>query len=109
MDAVFSNTPVVDPGELWLERVLVSPPGLRALEPRPQPVTVHTKPERVKLSRRELQIVRFIALGMRNFEIAERLGIGEQTVKNHLHKVFQKTGVRDRLDMALYAVFHGIY
>jgi DNA-binding NarL/FixJ family response regulator len=109
MEAVFASDPITDSSELWLERVLTKSADLHVVPPPPQ----HSKPpaskERVKLSRRELEIVRCIASGMRNFEIAERLGIGEQTVKNHLHKAFLKTGVRDRLEMALYAVHHGLY
>jgi DNA-binding NarL/FixJ family response regulator len=110
MEVVFASDPISDSSELWLERVLTNRAQLHVVPPasrRSDPSSPST--ERVKLSRRELEIVRCIASGMRNFEIAERLGIGEQTVKNHLHKAFQKTGVRDRLEMALYAVYHGIY
>jgi len=60
------------------------------------------------LSRREREIVRFVALGLRNHEIAERLAIGEATVKTHLNKVFQKLGVRDRVDVARYAIRVGL-
>ena len=39
-----------------------------------------------------------VAQGYRNKEIAEKLFISEQTVKNHLHNIFDKLGVSDRLD-----------
>ena len=39
-----------------------------------------------------------------NREIAQRMFISEQTVKNHLHNIFDKLGVSDRLELALYAI-----
>jgi len=60
------------------------------------------------LSRREREIVRLVALGLRNHEIAERLAIGEATVKTHLNKVFQKLAIRDRVDVARYAIRVGL-
>lgn len=109
MEAVYTHTPIVDSRELWLERVLTKPAGLRVVEPPAQRSAAPATTVRIKLSRRELEIVQLITLGLRNFEIAEKLGIGEQTVKNHLHKVFQKTGVRDRLELALYSVHHRLH
>jgi len=48
------------------------------------------------LSRRELEVVRGVAQGLRNRQIAERLGIAEGTVKLHLHTVYTKLGVDGR-------------
>jgi two-component system, NarL family, nitrate/nitrite response regulator NarL len=45
-------------------------------------------------------------LSFRNREIGEKLFISEQTVKNHLHNIFDKLGVSDRLELALYAIHH---
>src|SRR5712671_338192 len=45
-------------------------------------------------------------LSVRNKEIGEKLFISEQTVKNHLHNIFDKLGVSDRLELALYAIHH---
>jgi DNA-binding NarL/FixJ family response regulator len=94
----------IEAGELALERALA-----RLVTPRPSPPPVPIQKPKIKLSRRESQIIRFIAIGLRNSEIAERLEIGEQTVKNHLHNIFQKARVRDRLDLALFAVYHGFF
>ena len=58
------------------------------------------------LSDREKQIVQHVAQGFRNKEIAEKLFISEQTVKNHLHNIFDKLGISDRLELALYAIHH---
>ncbi len=49
------------------------------------------------LTRREQQLVEMISRGSTNKEIAGELGLSEQTVKNHIHRVLRKLGVRDRL------------
>ncbi|MBI3935035.1 MAG: response regulator transcription factor [Acidobacteria bacterium] len=56
------------------------------------------------LSARERQVVELVSQGFRNREIAQRMFISEQTVKNHLHNIFDKLGVSDRLELALYAI-----
>ncbi len=60
-------------------------------------------PWRSQLSNRETEIIRCVAAGLRNAEVAERLLIGESTVKTHLNNIFQKLGIRDRVELALYA------
>jgi len=54
-----------------------------------------------KLSEREQQVARLVAAGSSNKEIAERLAITERTVKAHLTAVFEKLGLRDRLQLSL--------
>jgi two-component system nitrate/nitrite response regulator NarL len=58
------------------------------------------------ISDREKEIVLLVVQGFRNREIGARLFISEQTVKNHLHNIFDKLGVSDRLELALYAIHH---
>src|SRR5262249_18794425 len=55
------------------------------------------------LTPREREIVRWVALGLRNAEVAQRLFISEQTVKTHLNNIFQKLAIRDRVELTLYA------
>jgi len=61
------------------------------------------------LSAREREIVALVAQGFKNKEMAERMFISEQTVKNHLHNIFDKLGVSDRLELALYAIHHNLH
>lgn len=60
------------------------------------------------LSRRESEIVKMVAAGLRNKEIAAKLFIGEGTVKTHLHAIYRKLGVHGRVELTLYAREHGI-
>jgi two-component system, NarL family, response regulator len=55
------------------------------------------------LSAREAEVVRYVARGLRNAEIAANLSISEETVKTHLNRIFRKLGVRDRVELVLYA------
>jgi two-component system NarL family response regulator len=61
-----------------------------------------------QLTAREGEIVRCVALGLRNAEVAKRLSITEGTVKTHLNNVFQKLGFRDRVELARYAYRVGL-
>jgi DNA-binding NarL/FixJ family response regulator len=54
-----------------------------------------------RLTPRERQIVRALLAGRTNREIGERLGVREQTIKNHLSVIYGKVGVRNRLELAL--------
>src|SRR5712664_1685549 len=65
--------------------------------------------ERSPLSQREREIVQLVAQGYKNKEMAEKMFISEQTVKNHLHNIFDKLGVSDRLELALYAIHKNIH
>lgn len=51
------------------------------------------------LTRREQQLIPFIARGLTNKEIASQLNLSEQTIKNHVHRMLQKVGVGDRLSV----------
>jgi DNA-binding NarL/FixJ family response regulator len=61
-----------------------------------------------RLTPREREIVREVARGLRNAEVAQRLFISEVTVKTHLGNIFQKLGLRDRVGLTLYAIRVGI-
>jgi two-component system response regulator DegU len=59
------------------------------------------------LSRREMEILQFITYGLSNKEIARRLGISHQTVKNHITSILHKLGVADRTQAAVYTLRRG--
>lgn len=61
----------------------------------------------VPLSKREIEILDCMARGLSNKEIAEVLFISEQTVKNHMTRLFAKLDVRDRLQAVLWAIRYG--
>jgi two-component system NarL family response regulator len=61
-----------------------------------------------QLTSRETETVRLVAIGLRNAEIAERLLITEATVKTHINNIFEKLELRDRVELALYALRHGL-
>jgi DNA-binding NarL/FixJ family response regulator len=60
------------------------------------------------LTDRELEIVRLVAAGKKNKEVADQLSISERTVRTNLTSVFQKLGVRDRIGLVMYALRHGL-
>lgn len=109
-DLIIKSIRRVHAGEIWLDsnttaavmRQFASPldgapqAGMRARDRSP-------------LSNREREIVALVAQGYKNKEMAEKMFISEQTVKNHLHNIFDKLGVSDRLELALYAIHKGLH
>ncbi len=92
-------------GEPWLESRAIAwvldayrTQGLRPTGSRPK----------VQLTPKESLIVSCVTQGMKNKEIALRVGTTEQVVKNYLRKVYDKLGVADRLELALYCLNHRV-
>jgi DNA-binding NarL/FixJ family response regulator len=90
-------------GETWIDNQSISwvidayrSQASNLTNPRVQP----------KLSKKELAIISCITRGMRNKEIAYQIGTTEQVIKNYLRKVYDKLGVSDRLELALYCLHH---
>lgn len=65
-------------------------------------------PRPVRLSPRERQIITFITDGCSNQEIAARLSLRIQTVKNHLSRIYRKLGVPNRVQLAAFGVSQGL-
>ncbi len=90
-------------GEIWLDNrgvnwVIEAYRSQAALLTSPRPKN--------RLSDKELLIVSCVAQGMRNKEIAMEVGTTEQVIKNYLRKIYDKLGVSDRLELALYCIHH---
>jgi DNA-binding NarL/FixJ family response regulator len=87
-------------GEIWL------PPQLMVTE-TPEEDMVGTR-VRDRLTPKEMRIVALIVQGCKNREIASRLKTTEQVIKNYLRSVYDKTGVSDRLELALFTIHHRV-
>jgi DNA-binding NarL/FixJ family response regulator len=79
----------VDEGELWFEKALTD--------------SIMTA-RSYSLTRREGQLVALLSQGLKNKEIATALNISEGTVKVYMSRLFQKLGVKDRFELALYGL-----
>lgn len=102
----------VHAGEIWLDSTTTAAVIRQFASPSEFPAAHSngkTNRERAQLSQREREIIILIAQGYKNKEIAEKMFITEQTVKNHLHNVFDKLGVSDRLELALYAIHNSLH
>jgi DNA-binding NarL/FixJ family response regulator len=92
-------------GETWLD-----PQGVRWVMEAYRNQTNRPAGSRpkVQLTPKETLIVSCVTQGMKNKEIALRVGTTEQVVKNYLRKVYDKLGVADRLELALYCLNHHV-
>ncbi len=90
-------------GETWIDNQSVS----WVIEAYRAQATTLTNPRlQPRLSPKELSIIGCVTQGMRNKEIAYKIGTTEQVVKNYLRKIYDKLGVSDRLELALYCLHH---
>jgi DNA-binding NarL/FixJ family response regulator len=96
----------VDAGEALLDPA-VQARVIRQLRAGPAPTKAPSAlPD--DLTAREAEVLRLIAQGLNNREIAERLVVSEATVKTHINNIFSKIGVRDRAQAVVYAMRHGL-
>jgi NarL family two-component system response regulator LiaR len=89
---------------------LISPPIASKVLQRMRAVTLDQGAEKIRaeLSERELDVLRLIANGKDNSEIAEALHISPKTVKNHISNILMKLQIDNRIQAAVYAVRSGI-
>lgn len=104
----------VHAGEFWLDRITTADVIRRLAKKGPAAPSaggarLGMRDQGTALSTREREIVGLVAQGFKNKEMAERMFVSEQTVKNHLHNIFDKLGVSDRLELALYAIHYNLH
>ena len=87
-------------GETWVPPQLLQPES-------PEDDMVGTR-VRDRLTPKEMRIVALIVQGCKNREIALRLKTTEQVIKNYLRSIYDKTGVSDRLELALFTIHHRV-
>jgi DNA-binding NarL/FixJ family response regulator len=93
----------ISAGETWIDNQSVS----WVIEAyRAQAAAIMSPRNKPHLSPKEVQIISCITRGMRNKEIAYHVGTTEQVIKNYLRKIYDKLGVSDRLELALYCMHH---
>ena len=92
-------------GETWIDNYAVK----WLIEAyRGQEAALASQRTQPRLSPKETAIITCITKGMRNKEIAFQLGTSEQVIKNYLRKIYDKLGVADRLELALYSLHNKI-
>jgi len=103
-ELLFKSIRTVMAGQYWVGRAEVADlvQTLRAL------LASSGKPQEKSfgLTRRELEILSTVVAGYSNKEIARQLSLSEDTVKHHLSHIFDKLGVSNRLELAMFAVNH---
>jgi|HubBroStandDraft_6_1064221.scaffolds.fasta_scaffold435267_2 two-component system nitrate/nitrite response regulator NarL len=101
---LFDSIQCVMAGQYWVGRESVSDlvRALRSVAPTENGV----RGKDYGLTTRELEIVTLVVAGYSNPDIAQRCSISEQTVKHHISNIFDKLGVSNRLELALFAVNH---
>src|ERR1700733_13763367 len=108
-DLIVKSIRKVNSGEIWLDSLTTAAVMRQFAAPGEIGGGGSGKTrERSPLSQREREIVQLVAQGYKNKEMAEKMFISEQTVKNHLHNIFDKLGVSDCLGLALYAIHKGL-
>lgn len=92
--AIFS---IVD-GEIYIQPSLIPALNAKRIEKNEDENKIDD------LTKRELEVLKLLAVGMYNKEIAEKLNISERTVKNHVSNIFKKLEVTDRTQAAVFAI-----
>ncbi|BDY06540.1 response regulator transcription factor [Ferrimonas sp. YFM] len=96
VDMTLSALRALMQGELWFSRATLEKAVTRMIGSQ---IQLQKRQEQEKLTNREQSVVRLVAMGARNKEIARELFISEYTVKAHLASIFRKTETRNRVEL----------
>ncbi|PYR79974.1 MAG: DNA-binding response regulator [Acidobacteria bacterium] len=102
-EVLFESIHTVLAGQYWVGRDCVAD-LIRTVRERRSHADVEPRDPALGLTARERQVVAAIVVGCSNADIAQKFSISAKTVKHHLTKVFDKLGVSNRLELALFAV-----
>jgi two-component system, NarL family, nitrate/nitrite response regulator NarL len=107
-DVLINALDKVQRGEVWLDRGTIAAMFEGAERAVGDPVLYAEFHKINALTTREREVITFVCEGLKNKQIAERLSISETTVRHHLTSIFNKVGVTDRLELAIYAYRFGL-
>jgi DNA-binding NarL/FixJ family response regulator len=109
-EVLFKSIRAVIAGKFWVGESSVNDlvEILHAYLPQPSGDGAESSRKTFGLTARELDVVESIVSGFTNREIAGKYSISEQTVKHHLRNIFDKVGVSNRLELALFAINHNL-
>jgi DNA-binding NarL/FixJ family response regulator len=107
-EVLLKSIQAVFAGKYWIGRERVSDlvEAVRSIAPSFRDEMITPRPFR--LTPREREIVAAVVAGFANKEIAQKFALSEETVKHHLTNIFNKTGVSNRLELAVAAIHHGL-
>jgi len=105
--SLFHGIRLVMDGQYWVADACVNN-LVEALRDATSSASPANQPKDFGLTRRELEIVSLVVAGYSNPEIAKECSISEQTVKHHMSNIFDKVGMYNRVELALFAVSHQI-
>lgn len=109
-ETLFKGIRSVLDGELWFCRSAVASAFSELLSAMPKPLTesdIHIDSDELQLlTNREKSVIKLIASGAKNEDIADRLNISNHTVKTHIYSAFKKTKSRNRVELANWALRH---
>src|SRR5262249_33835754 len=101
-EVLFKSIRAVMNDEFWISRDMVSELVATLRGP------VGAGPRCLGLTRRELEVIEAVVGGRVNKDIAQTFNISEYTVKHHLTRIFDKLGVTNRVELAMFAVNHDL-
>jgi len=94
-------------GQYWIGHSTVSS-LIQSLNRIRESAKKEVRPKNYGLTSKEIKVLAAVVSGYTNKEIASQFSISEQTVKHHLTNIFDKVGVYNRLELALFAIHHGL-